>query len=125
MKDITYTALRKVAAEIYGQRPDGTNKGSGWQGAHDIGDSVVTEYSVGVDINGQERDIPTITPYTNRFELAAILSAARLGICPPRNLIDRAADWARYRMSIGKSPFYENTPEDRGLREFLSRMRWL
>jgi hypothetical protein len=100
--------LRKIAAD-YGKRPDGTAKGRGWRGPLKAGDYTVTEYSVGVNLNGKETDIPTITPYTTDSELATILDCAKNKSKVPDNIVRSAVRWAVDRQRKGLSPFYSNS----------------
>jgi len=89
----------------YGMRPDGTPKGRGWLGEipHSSG-SVMTEYSIGVDMDGKETLIPTIVPTLTKDEIG-ILQNMQKGQKLPQSIIDKAVQHARERMKTGKSPF--------------------
>ena len=89
----------------YGDRVDGTQKGTGWQGEVPVGDdSVMTEKSIGVNVDGQEMQIPLIVKDTTDAELA-LLKANKP---PTKAMIDKAIRSAMKRKAEGKSPFADN-----------------
>lgn len=61
----------------------------------------MTEFSVGVEIDGKEVEIPTLTPNQSRKDIDAVLS----GMEPSDTMIEKAVEHARQRISKGKSPF--------------------
>lgn len=88
----------------YGKRPDGTNKGSGFLGElkmRDGSNSVATEMSIGVDIDGKEMLVPMIVPTLSEQELNHLLSGGK----PTPEIVGKAARHAAERVSAGKSPF--------------------
>ena len=88
----------------YGLRRDGTPKGNGYFGAlKNANGDTVTEFSVGVNIDGEEIDIPTLVPTLNEEEKQQVLDAsAGLGELPDV-IVRKAADHAKSRMAAGKS----------------------
>ncbi len=96
------TPVKKRAP--WGLRPDGTPKGSGYFGVlkNANGDDV-TEYSVGVNIDGKEMGIPTLVPTLNDDEKQQVLDASAGLIDLPEGIVKKAEDFARSRMAKGKS----------------------
>lgn len=93
------------AAPAYGNRPDGTPKGSGFFGELKRPDgNVSTEISVGVNIGGKEMDIPTLVPTLTRAEVDQLLSLKE-GEPPPEAIVRKAADFAKQRLAKGQSVF--------------------
>lgn len=93
----------------YGNRNDGTKKGEGWLGAiRTRKGSVMTELSVGVEIDGKETEIPTVVPTLTKEEvdyLANIADDPKGQI--PDSIIKKAVEHARKQINQGKSPFKE------------------
>ena len=88
------------------QRADGTAKGAGWLGPfRNKSGEEVTEYSVGVDIDGKEVQIPTLVPGMSRKEIDQVLMASESGEMPNEAIIRKAIAHARKMSSEGKSPF--------------------
>lgn len=86
----------------YGKRQDGTRKGKGWLGEYKRADgSISTEISVGVNIDGKEREIPTMVPGLTHQELKYLVEGGR----PTDAIVDKAVAHARKRIKSGKSPF--------------------
>lgn len=94
----------------YGNRPDGTKKGTGFFGEIKRPDgNVMTEISIGVGLNGKETNIPLIVPTLTKQEMDYLLkndpkSKTFMNKMPP-SIIDKAVDHAVMRMKEGKSPF--------------------
>lgn len=98
----------------YGQRPDGTAKGSGWLGELkmlDGSDAVMTEKSVGVNLDGKEMLIPSIVPTLTPDEIDWIAKGG--DVLQNKEIIDKAAAHAIGRLKEGKSPFKEEDTEYR------------
>lgn len=96
---------QKAPAAPYGLRPDGTPKGRGFLGELKRPDGgVMTEYSVGVEIDGKEMDIPTIVPTLTKKELDQLLRMKDSDKMP-RSIIDKAVEHARKRIAEGKDVF--------------------
>lgn len=87
----------------YGNRPDGTPKGSGWLGEIKTGNGkeVMTEKSIGVNINGKETLIPSIVPTLTQEEIDYM----KTHDMPNEAIIQKAVDHANKRIKEGKSPF--------------------
>ncbi len=92
------------------RRADGSRKGDGWLGVLKRRDGrVSSEISVGVEIEGQETEIPLIVPTLKPQELRYLMEndprnpdfQKRL----PPSIMDKAVTFARRRLSQGKSPF--------------------
>lgn len=91
----------------YGHRPDGSQKGNGFLGPLRRPDGgVMTEYSVGVEINGKEMDIPTLVPTLTKREINHILNIKEGDRLPPE-IIDKAVAFAEKRIKEGKPVFAE------------------
>jgi hypothetical protein len=89
-------------ASQWGLREDGTKKGKGWLGLLRRPDGdVSSELSVGVEIDGKERDIPLLVPTLTRAEIEQILSSDET----PRGALDKAIAFARQRIANGQDPF--------------------
>ena len=90
----------------YGNRPDKTKKGLGYFGELERpdGTGVMTEYSIGVPINGEEMDVPTLVPTLTPDEIRLILHMQE-GDDMPRSIVHKAIDHAHQRLSEGKPIF--------------------
>lgn len=94
----------------YGNRADGTKKGTGFFGEIKRPDgSVMTEISIGVGLNGKETEIPLIVPTLTKSEMDYLLrsdtrSKTFMDRMPP-SIIDKAVDHAAGRIKQGRSPF--------------------
>ncbi|TPQ24978.1 hypothetical protein C2U68_17335 [Methylomonas koyamae] len=69
----------------------------------------MTEFSVGVNIDGKEMDIPTIVPTLSKNELEFILNI-KDGEEIPNSIIDKAVEHAKKRISQNKSVFADPEP---------------
>ena len=90
----------------YGNRPDKTKKGLGYFGELERpdGTGVMTEYSIGVPIHGEEMDVPTLVPTLTPDEIRHILNMQE-GEDMPRSIVHKAIDHAHQRLSEGKPIF--------------------
>jgi len=61
----------------------------------------MTELSVGVNLDGKEREIPTIVPTLTDKEIEYLTNGGE----PTKEIIDKAVDHARQRIKSNKSPF--------------------
>ena len=96
--------------KYYGLRPDGTPKGQGYLGELKRPDGgVMTEYSIGVTINGKDMDIPTVVPTLNKDEINQLLNL-KDGEQPSDAIAQKAVDHAKIRLAAGKNVF-NDTPE--------------
>jgi hypothetical protein len=96
-------------APNYGNRPDGTSKGTGWLGELKVPgtNSVATEYSITVNFDGKEQLIPTIVPTLTKQEQTQLLDDIKNDRKPSKAIVDKAVAHARTRIAAGKSPFIE------------------
>ncbi|GAG79447.1 unnamed protein product, partial [marine sediment metagenome] len=96
-------------------RADATEKGPGYFGELKLpGGEVATEYSIGVNFDGKETQIPTLVPTLTKEELALMQNEIIPENKPiPQNIIDKAIAHARERTDAGKSPFEELTLVER------------
>lgn len=92
---------------FYGKRPDGTWKGTGWLGELKLPNGgVASEYSVGVDIDGKETLIPTLTPNLSKDEIQLMVNDIIPGEKKvPDVILSKAVAYARGRLAEGQSPF--------------------
>lgn len=67
----------------------------------------MTEYSVGIEIDGKEIEIPTLVPTLTRKELNHLLNGGE----PTKAIMDKAYDHAITRIKSGKSPFASKDEE--------------
>ena len=89
----------------YGNRLDGTKKGLGFLGELKRPDGAVsTELSIGVNFDGKEREIPALVPTLTKQEVDYLLNGGK----PTKEIVRKAVEHARGRISSGKSPFAEN-----------------
>jgi hypothetical protein len=114
-------AMRATGAGV-SRRPNGTLKGPGWLG--DIGDKDrhVTEWSVGVPVNGAEMDVPSVVPTLTEGEVELVRRSALYGEKLPMSIVRKAAAWAEYRDKQGLSPFAAS-PEQAALANILKGWR--
>lgn len=90
----------------YGNRPDGTQKNTGFLGELKRPDGgVSTEISVGVNIGGKEMDIPTLVPTLTKPEIDSLLAGEK----PSDAIVQKAVDHAKQRIADGKSVFADNS----------------
>ncbi len=95
----------------FGKRPDGSEKGSGYLGVlkAENGD-YVTEYSIGVQVDGEEVDIPSLVPTLTRAEVKSVLS----GKVTPA-IQKKAKAFAESRISQGL-PIFAQEGEQQNIR---------
>lgn len=104
MMDARYKALNNYIPQekSFGNRADGTPKGSGFLGVLKRPDGgVSTEISVGVNLDGKEIEIPTLVPTLSKEEVDYLLGGGK----PTKTIIDKAVSHAISRMKNGLSPF--------------------
>lgn len=112
----------------YGLRPDGTQKGGGFfgplQGRGPMQGYDMSEYSIGVDFDGKEMDIPTMVPTLTGSELDSVLR----GVVTPA-IKDKAVGHAKKRLRAGKPVFAEEdeqqSPAERQVQTKLERLKEL
>jgi len=88
-------------------RNDGTRKGGGYLGViPDATGRPMTEFSIGVNMDGKEVEIPTLVPTLDADEIE-YLRSMKPGTMIPLRIRQKAVDHAKSRMSQGLSPFAE------------------
>jgi hypothetical protein len=88
-------------------RADGTPKGQGFFGVLPRPDGKVsTEISIGVNLDGNEVEIPTLVPTLTEHERQWLLThdVSDPKALPPA-IVEKATAFARERLAAGKSPF--------------------
>ena len=94
----------------YGLRPDGSEKGRGYLNELKRPDGgVMTEYSIGLPVEGVEMDVPTLVPTLNIEEIKTLLNLPERGRIP-ESIVKKAAEHAEKRVKSGKSVWA--TPEE-------------
>ncbi|HKR17728.1 lytic transglycosylase domain-containing protein [Rhizorhapis sp.] len=100
----------------WGNRADGSAKGTGWLGVIQRPDGgVSTEISVGVNIDGKETEIPLLVPGLDQQEIAYLTknnpdqqaNPDFLRNMPP-SIMQKAVQFARQRVAQGLSPFKQD-----------------
>ena len=87
-------------------RADGTKKSTGYFGTLKTTDGTkrdMTEFSVGVEFEDGEKELPTLVPTLTKEELSYLLS----GNDPTQAIVDKAIEHGLGRMKEGRSPFWE------------------
>jgi len=69
----------------------------------------MTEYSIGVEFDGKQMDIPTFVPTLTPQELQ-YLTSMEDGMPIPRSIQQKAIDHALERLRQGQSPFANDGP---------------
>jgi hypothetical protein len=98
----------------YGNRVDGTPKGSGWLGEIPMTDGsnrVMTEMSIGVNIDGKEMLIPSIVPTLTKEEVNWLAQGGDVTSKDPIavGIINKAVQHAIKQLKSGKSVWAEYT----------------
>ena len=70
---------------------------------------VMTEYSIGLPVEGVEMDVPTLVPTLNIEEIKTLLNLPERGRIP-ESIVKKAAEHAEKRVKSGKSVWA--TPEE-------------
>lgn len=97
-------------------RVDGSKKSSrGWLGPimRDDG-SVMTEYSIGINIGGKETLVPSLVPTLSKAEVE-FLRTKEDAVAIPEAIQRKAADHAIKMIKQGKSPFYQAPKKKKSL----------
>lgn len=104
------------APSNWDKRADGSDKGQGFLGLLQRPDGKVSsEISIGVNLDGQEVEIPTMVPTLSQQERDWLINndvsdPSKL----PRSIIQKAVDFARQRKQQGKSFFAQATESPSG-----------
>lgn len=96
----------------YGKRfGDNGFKGTGWLGVLPVkGGGVATEYSIGVNIDGKEMEIPTLVPGLTPAEVRMMTDDIIPNHKPlPDSIVKKAVDHAKKCLRQGKSVFANDT----------------
>lgn len=103
------TRLPATSPARYAERADGTAKGNGFFGPLVRPDGAVsTELSMGTsDVNGQEMDVPLLTPGLTAPEVAYLLQAPENDWAHPtmQSIARKAVAFARQRVAQGLPVF--------------------
>lgn len=119
---VMFNTIRREATpeEIaeWGTRQNGDPKNAGWRGIlYDGEGGVMTEVSIGVQIDNQEVQIPLIVPATTNEQLDTIAKIATdETVEVPIQLKNKALEWALERITENKSPFYNGDEQDQQYR---------
>lgn len=82
-----------------------TPKGLGFLGPLQRADgSVMSEYSIGVNIDGKEHEIPSLVPTLTKEEVQALVAGPD-GAPVPAAIQGKAIAYAKARLAAGKDPF--------------------
>ena len=94
-------------------RQDGSQKSKqGWLGPIQRDDGLtMTEYSIGVEINGIETDMPTMVPTLTKEEIETLRTLPD-GENIPQAIVEKAIDHAMMQIKKGDSPFFVVDPKD-------------
>ena len=97
---------------VFGYRPDGTPKGTGWLGVLPTADgNVATEYSMqsqAVKVKDKMVDFPTLVPTLTQDEVRLMVNDIIPNRKPiPEEIVQKAIKHAKGRIDQGKSPFLE------------------
>ena len=102
-----YRPQQHRRGKTYGTRHGGGPKGNGWLGLLQRPDGgVMTEYTMGVPINGQEMEIPSIVPTLTQGEVDILLNM-QPGDKMPDSIRWKAIKHAESRLEKGYSPFFD------------------
>jgi len=105
--DLKQSRPSKERIATYGKRTDGSPKGAGYFGEiPNPQGGYSTELSIGVNIDGQEMNIPTMVPTLSKKDIKDLLKAKNVQEIP-ESVVQKAVDHAKKRMRDGKSPYAE------------------
>ena len=120
-------AVTGSASPNYGLRNDGvTQKGNGYLGPLETADGkVATEYTIGIEVDGKEIEIPTLVPTLTKEERDLMVNDIIPNNKPiPDAIVKKAIDHAKSRVSQGKSVFAEAKEEGKSgeFKDYAYRM---
>ena len=102
-----YRPQKHTRGKTYGTRHGGGPKGVGWLGELKRPDGgIMTEYTIGIPINGVEMEIPSIVPTLTQEELDSLLKMKE-GDKMSETIMKKAKDHAVKRIKQGYSPFFD------------------
>ena len=100
---------QQIQEHLLGKRADGTQKGLGYFGKLSVGGdslSTSTEYSIGINMDGEYMEIPTLVPTLTGEELNLLLNDIIPNKKPiPDFIRQKAVMHAQRRIKQGLSPF--------------------
>ena len=103
---IPYTSKMLDPKDPSSYRPDGSLKGPGFLGVYkNPKGQNVTEYSVGIEIDGKEMDVPSLVPGLSPEQISSIVNTGQI----PESAMNVIEDHARSRISEGKSVFADDS----------------
>lgn len=116
LAELEAEARAEYEADDSSWRSDGSKKSSkGFLGPveNTVEGGTMTEVSIGVDINGEEMDIPTMVPTLTQDEVNTLANMQLEGNAAaiPQSIKQKAIDHAQQRIAAGKSPFYHDGEE--------------
>jgi hypothetical protein len=104
--------LNPPTKKDYGDRPDGSKKGKGWLGdVYLENGDVATEFSTqsdAVKVNGKRINFPTLVPTLTPEELGVMKKVIATNGSIPEEIMQKAIQHARKRLSENKSVFVED-----------------
>ena len=68
--------------------------------------NMASEYSVGVNMNGKQREIPTFVPGLSGSQMKGLLDAVAQNVMPSKDVMDLAIAHARSRDALGQPTFW-------------------
>lgn len=97
-------------------RADGSRKGDGYFGVLKRPDGgVSSEISIGVNMDGQETEIPALVPTLNPAEVRFLMSMDVSKDRVPDSIVQKAVDFARQRRRGGQPTFAKQGEQYNGL----------
>ena len=103
-------------------RVDETTKSSqGFLGPIESPKGTMTEFSVGVELNGKETLIPTLVPGLTKDEIEVLKQAENADDIPD-SILNKAVNHARDRIKEGKSPFYQDGEEKQSSTDIMDKI---
>ena len=113
---VSREAMGEQAPEEWGLRNDGTKKGLGWLGPLKTSTGQDTsEYTVGVQLDGVETDIPTLGPWLINKDLELMLTDIIPNKkMPPPHIIQQSVDHAKKQRAQGLSVFADSPGAQEG-----------
>ena len=117
-----WSEFPEILGKDYGKRSDGMAKGRGFLGELKLPDGrIATEYSIGVEIDGKETEIPTLVPTLTEAERKKMVEdIIPNGKKVPKAIEEKAVKHAKERMKAGRSPFadaVDSNPYPNGTRQ--------
>jgi hypothetical protein len=116
-----YVGIGGIDRSTWDPREDGSPKGDGFFGVLKRPDGgVSSEISVGVQIDGKEVEVPALVPTLTKAEVQSLLTMNPSTDKVPDAIVQKAADYAKRRMSAGQ-PVFAKDGEQQSLYPDLPR----